>query len=125
MIRQRPSTAFTLIELLVVVTIIVVLLALLTPALDKAIYQAELTSCGPTQSGLGRGVLVYTADHRRYYPRDPKDDHRHHAALATGNYDGRLLLRKYTSIKGLRCPLSPAIDLDNAIFDPTVPLTGI
>jgi len=37
--------AFTLIELLVVITIIVVLLALLIPALDKAIYQAELAMC--------------------------------------------------------------------------------
>lgn len=39
------SKAFTLIELLVVITIIVVLLALLVPALDKAIYQAQLSVC--------------------------------------------------------------------------------
>jgi prepilin-type N-terminal cleavage/methylation domain-containing protein len=37
-------TAFTLIELLVVITIIVVLLSLLAPALDKAICQ-ELAVC--------------------------------------------------------------------------------
>jgi prepilin-type N-terminal cleavage/methylation domain-containing protein len=37
--------AFTLIELLVVVTIIVVLPALLAPALDQSIYQVELTVC--------------------------------------------------------------------------------
>src|SRR5207253_2093486 len=36
---------FTLIELLVVVTVIVALLAMLAPALDKAVYQAELAVC--------------------------------------------------------------------------------
>jgi prepilin-type N-terminal cleavage/methylation domain-containing protein len=46
------STAFTLIELLVVVTIIVVLLSLLTPALDRAIYETELAVCA-SQHGLG------------------------------------------------------------------------
>src|SRR5438876_557647 len=48
--------AFTLIELLVVVTIIVVLLALLTPALDRAIYQAELTVCAANQHTVGAGA---------------------------------------------------------------------
>jgi prepilin-type N-terminal cleavage/methylation domain-containing protein len=37
--------AFTLIELLVVITIIVVLLSLLTPALDTAVYQTERIVC--------------------------------------------------------------------------------
>jgi type II secretory pathway pseudopilin PulG len=34
------------VELLVVITIIVLLLALLAPALEKAIYQAQMAVCG-------------------------------------------------------------------------------
>jgi prepilin-type N-terminal cleavage/methylation domain-containing protein len=59
---------FTLIELLVVITIIVVLLALLTPALDKAIYQAELASCGAKQGVLAAASTVYATGQRRWYP---------------------------------------------------------
>ena len=47
MVLKHPSPrAFTLIELLVVVTIIVAPLALLSPALDKAIYEADLPAWG-------------------------------------------------------------------------------
>src|ERR1041385_7046662 len=55
-IDVNRMTAFTLIELLVVVTIIVVLLALLTPALDRAIYRAELLRCGANQKGTGEAL---------------------------------------------------------------------
>jgi prepilin-type N-terminal cleavage/methylation domain-containing protein len=60
--------AFTLIELLVVVTIIVVLLALLTPAVDRAIYQADLAVCGANQRGFCSAVSAYAAANRRFYP---------------------------------------------------------
>jgi prepilin-type N-terminal cleavage/methylation domain-containing protein len=59
---------FTLIELLVVVTIIVVLLALLTPALDKAIYQAELAVCGAGMNATVKGVSSYAVNFNRNYP---------------------------------------------------------
>src|SRR5688500_3053707 len=60
--------AFTLIELLVVITIIVVLLSMLTPALDRAIYQAELAVCAANQDAIAGAVVVYAAGHRRMYP---------------------------------------------------------
>jgi prepilin-type N-terminal cleavage/methylation domain-containing protein len=60
---MRP--AFTLIELLVVVTIIVVLLALLTPALDKAVTAAELVKCAANLHAFGVAVPQYALDNRR------------------------------------------------------------
>ena len=60
--------AFTLIELLVVITIIVVLLALLTPAMDQAIYQAELTACAARVDGIVGGAITYASGNRRHYP---------------------------------------------------------
>lgn len=60
---------FSLVELLVVVTIIVVLLALLSPALDQAIYQAELARCSVQVRGIASGAVHYTIDHKRFYPQ--------------------------------------------------------
>lgn len=60
--------AFTLIELLVVVTIIVVLLALLVPAMDKAIYSAEMAVCATQTRNIAQGALSYAFDNKRYYP---------------------------------------------------------
>ena len=60
--------AFTLIELLVVITIIVILMALLTPALDQAVYQAELAVCAAKQDALAAATFSYTMNHKRFYP---------------------------------------------------------
>ena len=117
--------AFTLIELLVVVTIIVVLLALLTPALDKAIYQAELAVCAARLDTVASGALTYAMDQTRRYPvrnynmtnRDPK----HLAGIDTwggsgtpGSYsDERPTLRGYIELNSLLDPLLPTIELQN------------
>jgi prepilin-type N-terminal cleavage/methylation domain-containing protein len=63
----RPK-AFTLLELLVVITIIVVLLALLTPALDRAIYSAELVSCATRLRAVVSGAQTYALQYQRHYP---------------------------------------------------------
>ncbi len=65
---RNRRTGFTLVELLVVITIIVILLALLTPALDKAIYQAELAVCAANLRGIGLGVNSYAVQNKRVYP---------------------------------------------------------
>src|ERR1041385_8072941 len=64
--RGRP--AFTLVELLVVVTLIVVLLAMLTPALDKAIAITERVVCMSNQKQVAGLIFYYQGDNKRYFP---------------------------------------------------------
>ncbi len=110
-------TAFTLVELLVVVAIIAVLLALLTPALDQGIYQAELATCGTKLKGISTGVQTYAVDFKRWYPDRPAV--RGNISVKTinwGGYDSRPVFRPYMSINGnLLCPLTPAkVDYDGS-----------
>lgn len=118
------SGAFTLIELLVVVTIIVVLLALLVPAMDKAIYQAELTECGARLKVAASTVTQYAFENRRNYPerglRNLDSSDRTKVAWitpmalnrTTSSYDIRPLLSQYMQVnKVAQCPLSEQLDL--------------
>ena len=72
-LSSRRGSGFTLIELLVVVTIIVILLSLLTPALDTAIQKTELTVCAARQRGLGEIFNQYAAEYKRKYPSGKRD----------------------------------------------------
>ena len=116
------TRGFTLVELLVVITIIVVLLALLAPALDEAVYQAELAVCGSRLKSTGTGVITYTTDFRRRYPyREGVVSNSSWAAdwisvrpiNSIRTYDDRPMLRPYMSLRTLVCPLAGVIDLDN------------
>ena len=137
--RTKSVTAFTLIELLVVVTIIVVLLALLTPALDKAIYQAEVVRCMTNLKVAANGFITYASGNSRRYPDRGLKDARNVWGVAAymitdptegGNggapgFDMRPMLRDLFSInKTLNDPLAKAVDLewvapvpDHYVFD--------
>ena len=116
---------FTLIELLVVITIIVVLLSLLAPALDQAIYQAELAVCATTVRGIAEGATLYAAANKRSYPYRqrfmPNGNHKTSRPKrlwnATGNknyIDERPYIRPYVASinKQFQCPFLPEMDLD-------------
>jgi prepilin-type processing-associated H-X9-DG protein len=60
--RRSSSTAFTLIELLVVISILVMLVALLLPALQRARRQAQAVGCQASLRQLGLAFAVYTQD---------------------------------------------------------------
>jgi len=110
-------SAFTLVELLVVITIVVILLALLAPALDKAIYQAELALCAARLHGVGTGMISYATAQKRRYPNRTfvqSNAGTWPNQLNAANLDVRPLLREYLSINAsLNCPLAPAqVDLD-------------
>lgn len=59
---------FTLIELLVVIAIIALLLAIITPALNKVKQTAKLTICGNNQRQLTLGVNAYAIENDDKYP---------------------------------------------------------
>lgn len=99
---DQTRNGFTLIELLVVITIIVVLLALLTPALDRAIYQAELAVCGTQLRTIGNGVTIYAVNYRYYYPD--------RFAAANGGYQAGALRHNYAALDD-RPKLAPYIPL--------------
>src|SRR5687767_969883 len=131
---MRRNYGVTLIELLVVITIIVVLLSMLTPALDKAIYQAELASCGAQQHGVAAGAMNYAMANKRRYPYRAGTDEgtsgnywpihinlpfnaRHNPGNPFG-YDDRPLLKEYVSINAMLDPLAPEpVDLAGAPSD--------
>jgi prepilin-type N-terminal cleavage/methylation domain-containing protein len=113
--------AFTLIELLVVITIIVVLLALLTPALDKAIYEAELAICAARVRGLAQAATVYTTDHKRRYPyrefyrsNGNHRTNRPNKLWSSSGQDNRPQIRPYVASinKQFQCPLLPEMNID-------------
>lgn len=60
--------AFTLIELLVVVTIIVVLLALLLPGMDRAMAITERAVCASQLHATGTALNSWAADHKWKLP---------------------------------------------------------
>jgi len=112
---------FTLIELLVVITIIVVLISFLIPALDTAIYQAEMAVCGSNQHNIASTALNYALDHKKQYPyRNGVQTQVNWSARTLANttsphLDERKVLRGYFSLNGhLNCPLTGEVDIDGA-----------
>jgi prepilin-type N-terminal cleavage/methylation domain-containing protein len=124
--RHHPR-GFTLIELLVVITIIVVLLALLAPAMDKAMYATELTACGANFKAVGGGLLSYAMGNQRLYPYRPTTT-QPPGSVEQGRYvfnivhpdpaqgtgrDDRPYLRQHMNMKHLLDPLGGQLDLES------------
>src|SRR5438876_431893 len=65
---SRSPRAFTLIELMVVVTIIAILLAILSPALENALYQADLAKCAANLKAIASGAVMYAQSNKLLFP---------------------------------------------------------
>ena len=66
--KTMRKRGFTLVELLVVITIIVVLLTMLTPALDKATEMARRAVCAANLRNWGSAHGLYYIDNKRQLP---------------------------------------------------------
>ena len=117
----RSPDAFTLIELLVVITIIVVLLALLAPAIDRAVYRAELAVCAARLNATGETVLTYAMENKRHYPGrvglDDPPSPRRVSDIKTDSGDDRPGMKSYMPALNamFQCPLTGKADLEGSL----------
>lgn len=65
---QGPRTGFTLIEMLVVIAIIALLVAIITPAVNKGIRSARNSACKSNLHQIGLAIAAYSADHKGKLP---------------------------------------------------------
>ena len=119
---ERCARAFTLVELLVVITIIVILLALLTPAIDRAMYEAEMAVCAANMRGVGTAIGMYAADNKSFYPPRPIAEDRPTGLsgqfLLGAVQDARGGLMPYLALKSLIDPFCKPVDLGPESNDP-------
>jgi prepilin-type N-terminal cleavage/methylation domain-containing protein len=117
------SRAFTLIELLVVITIVALLLALLAPALDKAIVAAIKVKCAAQQHALLGFFNAYAADHRRLYPIGARGM----GVNPSGEEDVHWVHGPYFVDQAIKYGVAGTLGdgrVPNGLFDPNVKNTG-
>lgn len=66
---HRKRRAFTLIELLVVISVIILLISVLLPALNIAKQKARAVVCGSHMKQIGLATMMYTHDNKNYFPK--------------------------------------------------------
>ena len=66
--KQTCRRAFTLIELLVVISVIMILAALVMPAMMKAVSMSERARCGSNLRQIGNAFILYANQWGRYFP---------------------------------------------------------
>lgn len=121
MLRKNSRLGrFTLVELLTVVAIILILVAMLLPMLEKARYQAMLVVCASNLHQSAVAVTAYAGSYDRFYPHRPLVDAAAapfpSTVLASANHNGddRGVFKDFLTFDAnstLHCPLSPNVNL--------------
>jgi len=82
-------TGFTIVELLVIISLVTILLALLAPAVDRAVELAQRTVCASNQDQVGAALGVYAAENTWRLPPNGYDfDAYSYGFYFTGNPAG-------------------------------------
>lgn len=63
-----PRSAFTLVELLVVVGILLLLIAMVLPAVQRVRESAHRLECADHLRTIGKGTLMFLESHQKYFP---------------------------------------------------------
>ncbi len=105
--KSVSPSGFTLLELLIVIAIIVILAALLLPALKTVRQKAHATACVSLQRQVGLVFGMYAQDNNEYIPKK-KDSTRITTPYYNQHWFGILVetghLTDATAKKLLRCP---------------------
>lgn len=124
------TRAFTLVELLVVVTLITVLVSMLTPAVERAMYHANLAKCASNLKTIASAGTLYASDNHGRYPlrvNQSTGERFHQDPIQISNtftgppYDMRPMLTPYTSLDAFVDPLSHKVDLRPEATDQPLP----
>jgi prepilin-type N-terminal cleavage/methylation domain-containing protein len=86
---RQSEIGFTLVELLVVITIIVVLLALLAPAMDRAVEAGMRAVCGANTRTWALTAAQYAMDHRKSLPVGKPEGTDHAQNIWGGDHMGQ------------------------------------
>ena len=110
---RTQASGFTLLELLVVVTIIVILLALLMPAMDKALTAAEMAKCGSNLKTIGAASINYAQGNQQKFPKRYNYNWDALMFRLNGTFDLRVAFAPYCGLDAFVDPLLPATKLDD------------
>jgi len=112
--RHTPNRGsrqgFTLIEMLVVIAIIWILLAILPPAIRSSRENAKRAYCMNNMMEIGKGLMMYAADHEDHLPLMPGTGSGEEISWAT-----RILPYVGYSTNLFRCPSDPVSSAGGAI----------
>ena len=121
---MRTVRGFTLVELLVVVSIITILVSMMVPAVEQAMYQAKVAACSANMKTVALAATQYAHDNQQHYPKRHKNyswDALHiRAGYAESPFDLRPQFAPYMTIQSYLDPMLGGVDLSDSANRPNV-----